>query len=206
MSESKKAFDVDIEAFDKSFNDVIMENMTKMANSVVATITKTFNSSLPLEQQIIDIVEGESDKKISKETKQSIANIAYDVCCKLEANGGVDAPLGINKLLQTATIQHTSSTLSGIISDVHMQKTFLKMSFDKESFKRISRRMYGQIHITNIRFQPGDSGMCIYVSDSVQKVQGCIGMAIANHPQGGCIATPIMDILNYFNIRNESIQ
>lgn len=201
MSEIKKAFDVDIEPFDKSFKDVILENMKRMATSVVATIKKTFNSSLPLEQQIMDIVEGESDINFSKETKQSIANIAYEVCCKTEVNGGGYAH-DMDKLLQAATIYHTSSTFSGIISDVHMQKTFLKMSFDKETVKRVSRRMYGQIHITNIQFLPGDSGMCIYVSDPVQKVQGCIGMAIANHPQSGCIATPIMDILNYFNIRN----
>lgn len=56
-----------------------------------------------------------------------------------------------------------------------------------------------QISFRNAHFQPGDSGTCIYVVGPDGKL-GCIGMAIASHPDGGCIVTPIKAILSALKI------
>lgn len=55
-----------------------------------------------------------------------------------------------------------------------------------------------QIGMQKIKFQQGDSGMCIYVRHTDGKFW-CIGMAIATHPAGGCIITPFKAILKHFN-------
>lgn len=56
-----------------------------------------------------------------------------------------------------------------------------------------------QISFRKAHFQPGDSGTCIYVVGPDGKL-GCIGMAIASHPDGGCIVTPIKAILSALRI------
>ncbi|CAC5363160.1 unnamed protein product [Mytilus coruscus] len=55
-----------------------------------------------------------------------------------------------------------------------------------------------QIAMNKIKFQQGDSGMCIYVRHN-DGLFWCIGMAIATHPAGGCIMTPLKAILKHFN-------
>lgn len=193
-------YDITIQPLNMTFNDVIMENMKVMAKYVVKTIQNNADTSSPLEDQINAIVERETDGNFLKETKIKVCELAYALCCSATGNGGGDASLAMDNLLQTAAIAQTCSTSSGIVGDTHMQKTCLQWTFNKATLKRISRRMYGQIHITNTPFKPGDSGTCIYVNDPVFNEQGCIGMAIANHPTDGCIATPIMEILKHFSI------
>lgn len=118
--------------------------------------------------------------------------------CNITVNKDIDIEMEPDKLLQEAI---THNTVSRIVSDVHMQSTFLARKAGTAKIKRMTRKLYGQMHISNIPFEAGDSGKCIYVT---APVTGCIGMAIANHPTGGCIATPIMEILKHFNIRVNS--
>lgn len=92
---------------------------------------------------------------------------------------------------------------ASIVSDnAHLQETRLKKVDKERTLKRLSRCMYNQIAVTQIPFQPGDSGTCIYVRDNNHHVFGCIGMAIANHPglDGGVIVTPMKDILKTFHV------
>lgn len=187
--------DIDIKPFDKSFNDVILEGIRDDAAFVIKTIRESPNQSVSLEQRIMDIVNNKCHKKIKTETKQNIAQIAYEVCTRACSTSDVD------ELLQEVTIANTHNRFSEIIDDIHMQKTYLRKAFETEKRDRTSRQMFGQIYISNIPFEPGDSGTCIYVT---HPVQGCIGMAVANHPNGGCIATPIMEILKYFKIGHRS--
>ncbi|XP_076091293.1 uncharacterized protein LOC143063191 [Mytilus galloprovincialis] len=100
----------------------------------------------------------------------------------------------IDQIIKSKT-ERVSSTITG---DVHMQEMCLINTEDRLNKMRTSRRMYNQIHVSDIRFKPGDSGTCLYI---ISPVQGCLGMAIANHPQGGCIATPIKEILKHFKIK-----
>lgn len=191
--------DIDMEPFYLSFNNVVLDGMKHMATCVIEIIKRSPNQSIPIETRITDTVEDQCKGNFSIETKQNIANIVYEVCMKTGSNGEGDASLDVNKLLHKATFDNTSSSFSAIVGDVHMQTTFLKWTVDRETSRRRSRKMYGQIHISNIPFKAGDSGTCIYVT---HPEKGCIGMAIANHPNGGCIATPIMEILKHFNIRH----
>lgn len=87
-------------------------------------------------------------------------------------------------------------------SNAHLQETRLKKVDKQRTLRRLSRCMYNQISVTQIPFQPGDSGTCIYVRDNSLNVFGCIGMAIANHPDlaGGVIVTPMKDILKTFHV------
>lgn len=56
---------------------------------------------------------------------------------------------------------------------------------------------YQQIAMHNVSFSQGDSGMCIYVKWPGNEYR-CLGMAIASHPNGGCLITPIRSILSAF--------
>lgn len=56
-----------------------------------------------------------------------------------------------------------------------------------------------QISMRNVSFRQGDSGMCVYVKWPGVEYQ-CLGMAIASHPDGGCIITPIKAILSAFKL------
>lgn len=128
---------------------------------------------------------------ISPTIQSVVVRVIKKVYQQSQSNFVVDLDKELNEL-------KTDEIESCIIGDVHMQKTFLKHSAMHMSTRRNYRRCYNQVYFSNVRFQEGDSGTCIYV---LSPVRGCIGMAIASHPQGGCIATPIMDILNHFNIR-----
>ncbi|CAG2222002.1 unnamed protein product [Mytilus edulis] len=70
-----------------------------------------------------------------------------------------------------------------------------------EGERRIPRTvtLYNQISMRKLAFSPGDSGTCIYAKGPDGKF-GCIGMAIASHPDGGCIITPIKPILSAFKL------
>lgn len=132
-------------------------------------------------------------------TVKSICGIKDEVetCIDMDMSESSEERMDVDTLGLETAIYKTSNTVEG---DVHWQTTFLAKT-ERKMLKRISRKMYGQIHISNIPFHPGDSGTCIYVTEPFQ---GCIGMGIANHPMGGCIATPIMEILKHFNIRCNS--
>ncbi|CAG2231775.1 unnamed protein product [Mytilus edulis] len=56
-----------------------------------------------------------------------------------------------------------------------------------------------QIAMNNVTFSQGDSGMCIYVKWPGNEYR-CLGMAIASHPNGGCLITPIRPILSAFKL------
>lgn len=198
-----RAFGTDLEPFNQSFDNVFLDGMKHIATCVIESIRRSRNPFIPLEKQIMDTVEDQSKGHFQAETIQNIAKIVYEVCTKTGSNGQGDAQLEVNELLHKATFDRTSSSFSAIVGDVHLQTTFLKWTVDRETSKRTSRKMYGQIHISNIPFKPGDSGSCIYVT---HPEKGCIGLAIANHPNGGCIATPIMEILKHFNIRHRPNQ
>lgn len=95
------------------------------------------------------------------------------------------------------------STRAPIFSNnAHLQETRLRRLDRERTLRRVSRCMYNQIAVTQIPFQPGDSGTCIYVRDNSPRMLGCIGMAIANHPglDGGVIVTPMKDILKTFHV------
>ncbi|VDI12933.1 Hypothetical predicted protein [Mytilus galloprovincialis] len=59
--------------------------------------------------------------------------------------------------------------------------------------------LFQQISMRKLAFSPGDSGTCIYAKGHDDKFR-CIGMAIASHPDGGCIITPIKPILSAFKL------
>lgn len=110
----------------------------------------------------------------------------------------------ITKTYEDIVKSEASNSMSTVVSvlatDIHTQAIRLKMVDDKRKVERISRRMYKQIHISNIPFQQGDSGTCIYVCDNNHQLFGCIGMAVSLHPTSGCIATPMKEILKHFQI------
>lgn len=105
---------------------------------------------------------------------------------------------------QTSAHSSNFSSSAPIFSnDAHLQETRLKKLDKERTLRRLSRCMYNQIVVTHIPFQPGDSGTCIYVCDNTLDKYGCIGMAIANHPDvdGGVIVTPMKEILKSFPVK-----
>lgn len=60
-------------------------------------------------------------------------------------------------------------------------------------------RFYNQLAVPNIPFQQGDSGSCVYITDG-NKETGCLGMAIATLPEGGCIVTPMDKLLQKLDL------
>ncbi|XP_071145378.1 uncharacterized protein [Mytilus edulis] len=192
----EKAVDTDIEAFNKTFSDAILEGMRAHVVAVIQTLQSRSDPAQPIQLRIRTATDEICGAAMSAETKEGIVEIVACIYPKIIRGDNEDQSEKINQLLHEVTVEKTTSKFSGILSDVHMQTTVLKMTID--SAKRMSRRIYNQIHIPDIPFKMGDSGTCIYV---VKPIKGCIGMAIASHPQGGCIATPIMEILKYFKIR-----
>lgn len=105
---------------------------------------------------------------------------------------------------QTSAHSSTFSSTAPVFSnDAHLQETRLKKVDKERTFRRLSRCMFNQITVTHIPFKPGDSGTCIYVCDNSLEKYGCIGMAIANHPDvdGGVIVTPMKEILKSFPVK-----
>ncbi|VDI73711.1 Hypothetical predicted protein, partial [Mytilus galloprovincialis] len=85
-----------------------------------------------------------------------------------------------------------------ISEKVHFKEIIKKVA-DEEKKSPSSFTFYNQISFSNVPFQQGDSGTCIYAVGP-HGIYGCIGMAIATHPDGGCIVTPIKPILSAFRI------
>lgn len=192
----EEAVVTEIETFNKTFSDVILEGMKAHAVAVIKTLHSMSDLAIPIQQRINTAVEKICGTDMAVETKKAVAEIVGNIYSKTLVQGNGDQSKKLNQLLQEVTIATTTSKLSAIIDDVHMQKTVLKMNVER--CERKSRKMFNQIYIPDIPFDMGDSGTCIYV---VAPIKGCIGMAIANHPKGGCIATPIREILKYFKIR-----
>lgn len=102
------------------------------------------------------------------------------------------------------TLYQAVSKVYNDIKPAHLQDS---AHFAHQAVKTVSDRQsqnpgdvifFNQIAMHKLKFEQGDSGMCIYVRNRDQKLW-CIGMAIATHPAGGCIITPLNAILKHFN-------
>lgn len=80
----------------------------------------------------------------------------------------------------------------------HFADQAVKTVSDRQSQNPGNIMFLNQIAMHKLKFEQGDSGMCIYVRNRDGKLW-CIGMAIATHPAGGCIITPLNAILKHFN-------
>ncbi|XP_076109451.1 uncharacterized protein LOC143078477 [Mytilus galloprovincialis] len=211
---------IDLESIEQTFSNVILTELKEKVDQVIEQLKGQVH--IITSDQICAIIGQVCDPSISDEFKSVILDIIKNILPKiierLSQNGNTNTNnnhedaifcstcAGLNQpmcmcfhgIIDEMVISKSTSRLSSIVSDVHMQRTFLRRTGDLQSLKRTSRRVYNQIHISNIPFKPGDSGTCIY---AVQPSAGCIGMAIANHPQSGCIATPIKEILKHFKIK-----
>lgn len=79
---------------------------------------------------------------------------------------------------------------------VHMQVHAIVSAAREEEVKsQRTLRFYNQLAVSNIPFQQGDSGACVYITDGYIE-SGCLGMAIADYPGGGCIVTPMATLLD----------
>lgn len=190
--ENKEKF-VDLESIEDLYSNVVIDEVRAKAKLIISYFQSITLANIPDEQTIVQYIEQSCDPDISAEIKVILCNIVKNVYLKLQSNTNEC----IENIIQEVALHHTHSSFSAIIGNVHMQKVFIRKTGDNMAVKRIKRRVYNQLHISNIPFKPGDSGTCIYV---LSPVRGCIGMAIANHPLGGCIATPIMEILKHFKI------
>lgn len=214
--------DIDLEPIDQTFSRVVLTEVKDKVTRVIRKLTGIHASNIISSDHILTAIEEVCDANISKEVKLIIADITNNILSKTVENTHDNMDTNTNNIQEGITFQETcgsaylqtnmcvddiidqiiisktTSSLSTITSDVHMQHTCLQKTGDRLTKKRTSRRMYNQIHVSNIPFQPGDSGTCIYTKTPIQ---GCIGMAIANHPEGGCIATPIKEILKHFKIK-----
>lgn len=137
---------------------------------------RTVGDILELQYRSIGSVSGlqHVDDRIvfEKERSQELQTFADSVQEKLTLN---PKPLGISEL-------------------VHFQEQVINVVNNELKDPRVVR-IYNQISLRKIAFSQGDSGTCIYAVGPYGKA-GCIGMAIASHPDGGCIVTPITAILS----------
>ncbi|XP_076085001.1 uncharacterized protein LOC143055845 isoform X2 [Mytilus galloprovincialis] len=211
---------IDLESIEQTFSNVILTEFKEKVGQVIELLRGQVHNITS--DQIWTIIGQVCDPSISDEFKSVILDIIKNILPRIikrqSQNGntntnnnhedaifcstcaGSNQPMCMcfHGMIDEMVISKSTSHLSSIFSDVHMQRTFLRRTGDQQSLKRTSRRVYNQIHVSNIPFKPGDSGSCIY---TVQPSAGCIGMAIANHPQSGCIATPIKEILKHFKIK-----
>ncbi|CAG2244522.1 unnamed protein product [Mytilus edulis] len=211
---------IDLESIEQTFSNVILTEFKEKVSQVIELLRGQVHNITS--DQIWTIIGRVCDPSISDEFKSVILDIIKNIVPRIikrqSQNGdtntnnnhedaifcstcaGLNQPMCMcfHGMIDEMVISKSTSHLSSIFSDVHMQRTFLRRTGDQQSLKRTSRRVYNQIHVSNIPFKPGDSGSCIY---TVQPSAGCIGMAIANHPQSGCIATPIKEILKHFKIK-----
>ncbi|XP_071146123.1 uncharacterized protein [Mytilus edulis] len=211
---------IDLESIEQTFSNVILTELKEKVGQVIEQLKGQVHNITC--DQICAIIGQVCDPSISDEFKSVILDIIKNILPRIikrqSQNGntntnnnhedavfcstcaGLNQPMSMcfHGIIDEMVISKSTSHLSSIFSDVHMQRTFLRRTGDQQSLKRTSRRVYNQIHVSNIPFKPGDSGTCIY---TVQPSAGCIGMAIANHPQSGCIATPIKEILKHFKIK-----
>ncbi|XP_063436533.1 uncharacterized protein LOC134717962 [Mytilus trossulus] len=185
---------IDLESIEETYSKAILDEIKTNVKVVIQSIQQ-IPIAVSLDDYTIKMnIEQNCDSNISSEIKDIVIAVIKNMYSTMQCTNDVD----IDRLIHEHVFCKTQSNFSAIIGDVHMQHAFLKKTGKNMAIKRTSRRVYNQIYISNIPFQPGDSGTCIYV---LSPVQGCIGMAIADHPLGGCIATPIMDILKHFKIR-----
>lgn len=185
---------IDLESIEDIYSKAILDEIKTNVKVVVQSFQLIPFVVPPDDTAIKMKIEQNCDPNISAEIKSIVIDVIKNIYPTLQCASGVD----IDSFIHEVIFCNTQSRFSAIIGDVHMQQAFLKKTGQNMAVKRTSRRVYNQLYISNIPFKPGDSGTCIYV---LSPVQGCIGMAIADHPQGGCIATPIMDILKHFKIR-----
>ncbi|VDH91574.1 Hypothetical predicted protein [Mytilus galloprovincialis] len=185
---------IDLETIEETYSKAILDEIKTNVKVVIQSL-KQIPIAVSLDDYTIKMnIAQNCDSNISSEIKDIIIAVMRNIYSTMQCTNDVD----IERLIHEHIFCKTQSNFSAIIGDVHMQHAFLKKTGKNMAIKRTSRRVYNQIYISNIPFQPGDSGTCIYV---LSPVQGCIGMAIADHPLGGCIVTPIMDILKHFKIR-----
>ncbi|VDI17527.1 Hypothetical predicted protein [Mytilus galloprovincialis] len=108
------------------------------------------------------------------------------------------------KVLERENLQSASNNLANYITEnleshvnspVHMQVHAIVCASREEEMKsQRTLRFYNQLALDNIPFQQGDSGACVYITDGYIE-SGCLGMAIADNPGGGCIVTPMATLL-----------
>lgn len=85
---------------------------------------------------------------------------------------------------------------------VHMNAFVPQIIYEAKKEEAKSRRIvqfYNQLAVHNIPFTQGDSGACVYVTDG-QCEKGCLGMAIADFPGGGCVVTPMATLLEKLDL------
>lgn len=87
-------------------------------------------------------------------------------------------------------------------TSVHMQvKAIIYESRKEESESDRALRFYNQLAVHKIPFQQGDSGACVYINKEYTSTKtGSLGMAIANLPGGGCIVTPMVELLEKLDL------
>lgn len=225
---------IDLESIEQTFKNVILAEVKEKVGKIIDQLFPVDNvpseelissvvghvcthqlpneiTSLILDvtKHILPMMKKNSHKKMNTNDNNANEDIVY---CSKCADMYQPVCKCIDVVIEQMFIARTTSHLSAINTDVHIQHTYLKKTLDQKSLKRTERRVYNQIHISNIPFKPGDSGTCIYTVQpssgctgmaiaNPPPQRGCIGMAIANHPQSGCIATPIQEILKHFKIK-----
>lgn len=102
------------------------------------------------------------------------------------------------KLYQAVANVYRDINRANVQDNIHFAVQALDIVSTRNSNLPKSVIFRNQIGMNKIKFQQGDSGMCIYVRHT-DNLFWCIGMAIATHPAGGCIMTPLKAILKHFN-------
>lgn len=70
---------------------------------------------------------------------------------------------------------------------------------EEEAKSKRTLTFYNQLAVSNIPFRQGDSGACVYIIGG-QCEKGCLGMAIADLPGGGCVVTPMATLLDKLDL------
>ncbi|XP_063448342.1 uncharacterized protein LOC134727877 [Mytilus trossulus] len=93
-----------------------------------------------------------------------------------------------------------------VTNPVHMQALLPTIIHDSRKEEAESDRtvcFYNQVAVHNIPFEQGDSGACVYITNGFEET-GCLGMAIADFPGGGCIVTPMVKLLQKLDLIKSS--
>lgn len=108
------------------------------------------------------------------------------------------------RVVQRENLQSASRNLTSCITEqlptqvhkpVHMQvHAIICESREEEVKSHRTLRFYNQLAVNNIPFNQGDSGAGVYITNGYIET-GCLGMAIADCPGGGCIVTPMATLL-----------
>lgn len=186
---------IDLENIEETYSKVVIDEITDNVNHVIRSL-QSLPIPVSLQELDADTIGRHCRDNISSGIKLTVVDVIKHICETRQSLHDVD--------VEEAIFSRTQSLFSAVIGDVHTQRVFLRRMHLSMATRRTSRRVYNQIYIPRIPFKQGDSGTCIYVkgSDSdAHSLGGCIGMAIATHPEGGCIATPIKAILKHFKLR-----